>query len=77
MSLVSLRRCPVFGCKFNHNPVSADLSQIKRHLKYDHDYKEKQLTAFSYGLTDSVNEKRSPTWFVDSLINFTKLEEIF
>ena len=77
MSLVSLRKCPVFGCKFNRNPVPADLSQIRRHLKYDHDYKEKQVTAFSFGLTNSVNEKHSPTWFVNSLINVTKTEGIF
>lgn len=77
MSLVTLRKCPILGCKFNHNPVPADLSQIKRHLKYDHDYKEKQLIAFSFGLTNSVNEKHSPTWFVNSLTNFTKVENIF
>jgi hypothetical protein len=75
MSLVSLRKCPVSYCKFNHNPVFADLSQIKRHLKYDHDYKEKQFTAFSIGLTNTSDEKHSPTWFVNSLINFTKIED--
>ena len=72
MSLVSLRRCPILGCKFNTNPVPADLIQIKRHLKYDHDYKEKQAAAFTFALTDSIYEKHSPTWFVNSLINFTK-----
>jgi len=73
MSLISLRKCPILGCKFNHKPVLADLTQLKRHLTYDHDYKEKQLTAFSLGLIDSPNENHSPTWFVNSLINFTKM----
>ena len=76
MSLVSFRRCPVLGCKFNNHPVLADSSQIKRHLKNDHDFKEKQATAFLLGLIKSIDEKRSPTWFVDSINEFSKIGEI-
>ena len=72
LSLVSLRRCPVLGCKFNKHPVSADLIQLKKHIRYDHDYREKQETSFELGLIDSPFEKRSVTWFVDSLSNFSK-----
>ncbi len=77
MSLVSLRKCPVFGCKFNTNPVPANYSQIKGHLIYDHDYKEKQETAFLLGLIDSINEKHSSTWFVNSLISFSKIGDVY
>jgi len=77
MSLVCSRRCPVLRCKYNTHPVLADSSQIKRHLKYDHDYKEKQETAFSLGLINSINEKRSLTWFVNSLSDFSKMEKTF
>jgi len=76
MSIVHLRKCPILGCKFNKNPQYADISQIKRHLKYDHDYKEKQETAFSFGLTNSTDEKRSPTWFVNSLSDFSKMGDV-
>lgn len=69
-----MRICPIPGCKFHTYPVLADSSQIKRHLKYDHDYREKQETAFSLGLIDS-NEKHSPTWLVDSLSDFSKVEK--
>ena len=68
-----MRKCPVLGCKFNTHPVPADSSQIKRHLKYDHDYREKQDTAFSLGLIYSTDEKRSPTWLVDSLSDFSRV----
>ena len=70
-----MRKCPVFGCKFNRNPVASDLAQLKRHLKYDHDYKEKQETAFSLGLIDSIYEKRSLKWFTDSISDFSIVEE--
>jgi len=73
MSLVCFRICPVLKCKYNTHPVLADSSQIKRHLKYDHDYKEKQETAFSLGLIGSIDEKRSPIWFVNSLSDFSKI----
>ncbi|MCH7560732.1 MAG: hypothetical protein IIC67_05095 [Thaumarchaeota archaeon] len=73
MSLVTIRPCPIPGCKFNRNPVASDLAQLKRHLKYDHDYKEKQETALSLGLIDSLYEKRSPSWFVDSLSDFSRV----
>ena len=73
MSLSVMRKCPVLGCKFNTHPIPADFSQIKRHLKYDHDYREKQDTAFSLGLIYSTDEKRSPTWLVDSLSNFSRV----
>jgi len=76
MSLVSIRKCPIHGCKFHKNPVASDITQIKRHLKYDHDYKEKQDTAFNLGLIDS-HEKHSPTWLVDSLSDFSMLEKCF
>ena len=69
-----MRKCPVLGCKFHKYPVPADSPQIKRHLKYDHDYREKQDTAFRLGLIDS-NEKRSPTWLVDSLSDFSRVEK--
>lgn len=72
MSITSLRKCPVAGCKFNTRNVHADYSQIKKHLKYDHDYKEKQQAAHSFGLI-SLNEKRSPTWLVESLITFSNM----
>jgi len=75
MSLVFLRICPITGCKHNTHPILADLSQIKRHLKYDHDYKEKQETAFSLGLINSISEKRSPIWFVNALSDFSKMEK--
>ena len=68
-----MRVCPIPGCRFHTHPVSADSSQIKRHLKYDHDYREKQETAFRLGLIDSPDEKRSPTWFVDSLSDFSRV----
>ena len=77
MSLVSLRRCPVLRCKYNTHPVLADSSQIKRHLKDDHDYKEKQETAFSLGLINSIDERRSPIWFVNSLSDFSRMEKTF
>ena len=68
-----MRICPILACKFNRNPVASDLAQLKRHLKYDHDYKEKQETAFTLGLIDSLYEKRSPSWFVDSLSDFSRV----
>lgn len=77
MSLVSMRICPIPGCRFHTYPVLADSSQIKRHLKYDHDYREKQETAFSLGLVDSIYEKRSLTWLVDSLSDFSKVGKCF
>ena len=73
MSLTVMRKCPVVGCEFNIRPVPADSSQIKRHLKYDHDYREKQETAFRLGIIDSPDEKRSPTWLVDSLSDFSRV----
>ena len=73
MSLVILRKCPVLGCKFNKNPIYADFTQIKRHLKHDHDYKEKQETAFALSLISSVYEKRSSVWFTDSLARFSNI----
>ena len=75
MSLITKRKCPVLGCKFNKNPQYADVSQIKKHLKYDHDYREKQDTAFSLNLIDSVHDKRSPTWLVNSLSDFSRMYE--
>lgn len=73
MSLIVMRKCPIQGCKFNTHPVPADSSQIKRHLKYDHDYREKQDTAFSLGIIYSTGEKRSSTWLVDSLSDFSRV----
>ncbi|AJM92192.1 hypothetical protein [Nitrosopumilus piranensis] len=73
MSLVFRYTCPVLGCKHNTRPVYADSSQIKNHLKYDHDYREKQETAFRLSLTASPNERRSPMWFVDALAEFSKI----
>jgi len=64
-------------CKFHTHPVTADISQIKRHLQYDHDYREKQETAFSLGLIDFVDERRSPTWLVDSLSEFSNVEKYY
>ena len=69
-----MRKCPVLGCKFNKNPQYADGSQIKKHLKFSHDYREKQETAVNLGLIN-FNEKRSPTWLIDSLSEFSKLEK--
>ena len=77
MSLITIRRCPILGCKFNTHPVTADSSQIKRHLQYDHDYREKQETAFSLGLIYFINEKHSPTWLVDSLSEFSNVEKYY
>lgn len=74
MSLVSIRKCPVFGCKFHKHPVASDIYQLKRHLRYDHGYREKQETAFSLGLINSPNENRNPLWFVDSLSDFSGVE---
>ena len=73
MSVVSRRKCPIFGCKYNRNPIFADSLQIKRHIQFDHDYREKQETAFQLGLINSVAEKRSPIWFVNSLSDFSIL----
>ena len=75
MSLVSMRKCPVLGCKFNIHPVPADLFQLKKHIQFGHDYREKRETVFSLGLIDSLYEKRSLTWFVDSLSDFSKVCE--
>ena len=72
-----MRICPVSRCKFHTHPVPADSYQIKRHLKFDHDYREKQETAFSLGLIDFIDEKRSSTWFVDALSYFSKIGGIF
>ncbi len=72
-----MRKCPISGCKFHKNPLHAELSQIKRHLKYDHDYREKQETAFLLGLIDSVYQKRSSTWLVDSLSDFSRMEKYY
>ena len=68
-----MRVCPIPGCRFHTHPVPADSSQIKKHLKYDHDYREKQETAFRLGIIDSPDEKRSPTWLVDSLSDFSRV----
>lgn len=73
MSLTVMRKCPVLGCKFNIHPVPADSSQIKRHLKFDHDYKQKQDTAFRLGIIYSVDERRSHLWFVDSLSDLSRV----
>ncbi len=73
MSLIVMRKCPVLGCRFNTHPVPADSSQIKRHLKYDHDYREKLDTAFYLGLIYSADEKRSPTWVVDYVSDFSRV----
>jgi len=70
-----MRKCPVLGCRFNKTPVASDLSQIKKHIQYDHDYREKQETAISLGLIDSLYEKRSPSWLMDSLSEFSKVYE--
>lgn len=75
MSLVSIRKCPVLGCKFNKIPVASNISQFKKHIQFDHDYREKQETAFSLGLIDSLYENRSPSWFVDSLSEFSTVYE--
>lgn len=73
MSLVFPCLCPVSKCKYNTRLVYADSSQIKHHLRCDHDYREKQETAFRLGIIDSPDEKRSPTWFVDSLSDFSRV----
>ncbi|PBO84909.1 MAG: hypothetical protein COA77_06625 [Thaumarchaeota archaeon] len=70
-----MRKCPVLGCKFNKNPQYADSFQIKRHLQYNHDYREKQETAFSLGLINFIDERRSSTWLVDSLFDFSSVEK--
>ena len=76
MSLISIRKCPVLGCKFNKNPQYADSLQIKNHLKFDHDYREKQDTAISLGLINR-DERRSPTWLINSLSEFSKVGESY
>lgn len=73
MSLVFPCMCPILGCRYNTHLVYADSSQIKNHLRYDHDYREKQETAFRLGIIDSTDERRSPTWFVDVLTGFSKI----
>lgn len=70
-----MRRCPILGCKFNKNPQYADIFQIKKHLKYSHDYREKQETALNLNLINSIDEKHSPTWLVDSLSDFSRVEK--
>ena len=73
MSLVFPCLCPVSECKYHTRLVYADFSQIKHHLRYDHDYREKQETAFRLGIINSPDEKRSPTWLVDSLSDFSRV----
>ena len=75
MSLAFLCICPITGCKYNTHPIFANLPQIKKHLKYSHDYKEKQATAFSFGLIDFSDERHSSSWFVSNLIPFSKIKE--
>ncbi|HWP78975.1 MAG TPA: hypothetical protein VNL34_04935 [Candidatus Nitrosotenuis sp.] len=71
MSQTMLRRCPVFGCKYNHKLVYADKSQIKNHISRDHDYQEKLEAAAMMGIIRDVSEHRSPSWLADSLVEFS------
>lgn len=67
MSLTVLRRCPISGCKHGHKLVYADKSQIKKHILYDHDYREKLDAAVDSGLIQNTSEHRSPLWLAESL----------
>jgi len=74
MSQAIPTRCPIKACKFNKSVIYVERSLIKSHIKH-HDYKELQKTAFEHGLIDEPSEKRSVNWFVESLIQFSIIEE--
>jgi len=74
MSLVSLRKCPIEICKFHNTPVPADKSQIKKHIRYDHDYTEKLEAAVKLGIIKDITERRSPDYLTQELSEYTILK---
>lgn len=67
MTTFHLLNCPVQPCEFNHRIIKGPLSLLKKHIFRDHDYIEKLKTAVSFGLIQSIQEKRSPQWLADQL----------
>ena len=67
MTISHSMNCPVQPCKFHDRIIKGPLSLLKNHIFRDHDYIEKLKTAVSFGLIQSIQEKRSPQWLADQL----------
>jgi len=67
VTIFHLMNCPVQPCKFHHRIIKGPLSLLKNHIFRDHDYIEKLKTAVSFGLIQSIQEKRSPLWLAEQL----------
>lgn len=60
-------QCLIGKCKQHDKVIEVEFLQAKNHIKYDHDYKEKQEKAFELGLISNIEERRSSEWFAEQI----------
>ena len=75
MTRTQLYKCVIRGCRFSRSELYADITQVRKHLWRDHDFKELQQAAFRLGLLKQPLEFREKIWLAGTLAEYCMIKD--